>query len=84
MLVNLDGFSWVYVLMHRYSKSAFLQVTLNFELEKMILVDILTHSFDFHFLTKFAKIINMTGMISLWCDLLCKRSIYTLKSDRYG
>ena len=45
MLVNLDGFSWVYVLMHRYSKSAFLQVTLNFELEKMILVvDILTQS----------------------------------------
>ena len=33
MLEILDGFSLVWVLMYRHSEPAFLQVTLNFELE---------------------------------------------------
>ena len=41
------------------------------------------YSFDFHCLTNFAKSINLSWMVSLWCELLCKRSIYTLKSDQW-
>ena len=33
MLANLDDFSLEWVLMYRYSKSSFLQVTLNFEMK---------------------------------------------------
>ena len=43
MFKFLDGFSLVWVLMYQNSKSMFLQVTLNFELSKWILVvDIVT------------------------------------------
>ena len=42
ILEILDGLSLVWVLMYQRSKSAFLQVTLNFELEWILVVDILT------------------------------------------
>ena len=32
--------------------------------------------------TNFTKTINLWWMGSLWCELLCKLSIYTLKSDK--
>ena len=41
------------------------------------------HSFDFHCLNNFGKNINLSEMFSLWCELLCKHSIYTLKSDQW-
>ena len=80
--------SLVWVLMYQNSKSTFFQVILNFELEQM---DInsrnsnsnFAHSFDFHCLTNFAKGINLSWMVSLKWKLLCKCSIYTLKSDQW-
>ena len=88
MLKILESFSLVWVLMYRYSKSAFLQVTFILELEwtNISIVDILTqiflHSFDFHCLTNFVESINLSWMVSLWRQLLCKWSIYKLKSVR--
>ena len=41
------------------------------------------HSFDFHCLTNFAKNINLSWMVSLWCELLCKRPIYTFKCNQW-
>ena len=48
-------------------------------------VDILlkfAHSFDFHCLTNFAKKYQFVVDVSLWCELLCKLSFYTLKNDQ--
>ena len=39
------------------------------------------HSFDFHCLTNFEKSIDLWLMVSLWCELFCKYSTYTLKND---
>ena len=39
--------------------------------------------FDFRCLINFAKNINLSWMVSLWCALLCKFSIYTFKSDQW-
>ena len=41
------------------------------------------HSFDSHCLFSFAKNINLSYMLSIWRKLLCKLSIYTLKSDEW-
>ena len=41
------------------------------------------HYFDFHYLINFAKGANLLCSASLWCVLLCKRPIYTYKSDQY-
>ena len=42
-----------------------------------------SHSLDFHCLIYFAKSINLSWMVTLWCELLCKCSINTLKSDQW-
>ena len=41
------------------------------------------YSFDFHCLTNFAKKHLFVVKVSLYCELLCKLSIYTLKSDQW-
>ena len=38
-------------------------------------------SFDSHRVNNFAKNINMSEMVSVWCELLCELLIYTLKTD---
>ena len=53
-----------------------------FELEEMNRRHSNSKSFDLHCLTYFAKGINLWWMVSLWCELLCTLSIYTLTSDR--
>ena len=80
----LDGFSLVWVLMYRHSKSAFLQGILNWS--KWVLDHSnsnFAHSFYFHCLTNLAKSINLSWILSVWCELLYKRSIYTLKSYQW-
>ena len=89
MLEILDGFSLVLVLIYQHSKLVFLQVTLNFELEYVNEIvssrhytSNFAHSFDFHCPNNYAIRINLWWTVSLWCKLLCKLSIYTLKSDQ--
>ena len=76
------------VLMYRHSRSMFLQVIFNFETEKMNIngrysEPKFAHTFDFYCLTNLTESIDLSGMVSLWCKLLCKRSIYILKSDQW-
>ena len=63
----------VCVLMYHHSKSIFLQVTLNFEMQKMNdsgrhSNSNLVHYFDFHCLTNFMKNIDLSDMASLWSN----------------
>ena len=41
------------------------------------------HSFYFYCLMHFAKCIDLWWVVFLWCELLSKLSIYTLKSDQW-
>ena len=65
---------------------AFLQVTLNLNRSRWILiVDTLTQillTFDFHCLRDFVRNINLWCMVSLSGELLYKRLNSTLKSDQ--
>ena len=78
----------MYQCMH--SKSAVLQVTLWIvDWSKWILVEDIVTQFSLalfdciHCLTNFAKNINSSQMVSLWWELFCKLSIYTLKSAQW-
>ena len=56
------------------------------DLRFWIVVNILTHilrTLLTFILPNFAKSINFSWLVSLWCELLYKRSIYTLKTDKW-
>ena len=79
---NLSRLSFWYESLYGISKSFFIQVTLNFEVDKWILiVDILTQIW-LTLLTFIAlpilRKISISRMISLSFELLCKISMYTL------
>ena len=88
MLEISDGFSLVWFLMYRHSKSTFLQVILNWS-QWTLVVDILPNILILLTLLTFIalpilrKNINLSKMVSLWCELFCKLSIYTLKSNQW-
>ena len=88
---NGDVYVWnfwllfVWVPMYQQSKSAFLLVTLNFELEQMDISNRhspsdFAHSFVFYCLSNFGKGINLSSKA---CVLLRKHPIYTSKRDRW-
>ena len=89
MLDVLEGFSlvWVLIPVYRHYKSAFYQVTLNFEFEDISsrhFTSNFAHSFDFHCFINFAKKYQFViDGFSLVCVLFGKFSIYILKSDQW-
>ena len=83
MLEILNGFSLLWVLMERHSKSTFLYLTLKFELEWINIssrhsIPNFAHSFDFPALPILRQISNCRRWFLLWCELI---SIYTLKNQ---
>ena len=88
MLEILDGFSSVWVLIYWHSFKVCVSTS---DFKFLIKVNIgsgysnssFAHSFDFYCHTNFAIRIDLWWMVSLGCELLCKLSIYTLKSDQW-